>query len=95
MKTCENCILNNTDACSRGAGRAIDDTPCKDFVSEIEVEITTTEESDLEKIKDIAEELRKFREGITDEKVLIGFNMAIAICNKYFGESEDKDAGSN
>lgn len=44
-----------------------------------------------EKIKLLGEEHRKFREGITDEKVLIGFNMAIAICNKYFkAESEDK-----
>ena len=44
-----------------------------------------------EKIKALGEEHRKFREGITDEKVLIGFNMAIAICNKYLGESEDKE----
>ena len=43
-----------------------------------------------ESIKLLGEELRKVREGITDEKVLIGFNMAIAICNKYLGESEDK-----
>ena len=43
-----------------------------------------------EKIKLLGEEHRKFREGITDEKVLIGYNMAIAICNKYLGESEDK-----
>ena len=43
----------------------------------------------------LGEELRKVREGITDEKVLIGYNMAIAICNKYLGESEDKDAVSN
>ena len=41
--------------------------------------------------KNLGEELRKVREGITDEKVLIGFNMAIAICNKYLGESEDKE----
>lgn len=36
----------------------------------------------------LGEELRKFREGITNEMVLMGFNMAIAICNKYFGNSE-------
>lgn len=40
----------------------------------------------LENQKTLGEELRKFREGITDENVLIGFNMAIAICNKYLGE---------
>lgn len=42
-----------------------------------------------QKTKLLIEELRKFREGITDEKVLIGFNMAIAICNKYLGEVEE------
>ena len=44
-----------------------------------------------ENITALGEEHRKFREGITDEKVLIGFNMAIAICNKYLAESEDKE----
>ena len=44
-----------------------------------------------ENIKALGEELRKVREGITDEKMLIGYNMAIAICNKYLGESEDKN----
>ena len=41
-----------------------------------------------EKIKALGEELRIFRESITDEKTLIGFNMAIAICNKYLGEKK-------
>lgn len=40
----------------------------------------------LENQKALGEEMRKFREGINDEKVLFGFNMAIAICNKYLGE---------
>ena len=39
-------------------------------------------------IKALGEELRKARKGIADEKVLIGYNMAIAICNKHLGESE-------
>ncbi len=39
-------------------------------------------------IKALGEELRKARTGIADEKVLIGYNMAIAICNKHLGESE-------
>ena len=34
-------------------------------------------------IKALGEELRKVREGIKNEKVLIGFNMAVAICNKH------------
>lgn len=41
-------------------------------------------------IKALGEELRKARKGIADEKVLIGFNMAVAICNKHLGESEGK-----
>lgn len=39
----------------------------------------------------LVRELRKVREGITDEKVLIGFNMAIAICNKYLGEENGRE----
>lgn len=39
-------------------------------------------------IKSLGEELRICRESITDEKVLIGFNMAVALCNKYFAGSE-------
>ena len=37
-------------------------------------------------IKALGEELRKARKGIADEKVLIGYNMAVAICNKHLGE---------
>ena len=44
-----------------------------------------------ENIKLLGEELRKVREGIKDKQVLIGYNMAIAICNKYLAESEDKE----
>lgn len=40
-------------------------------------------------IKALGEELRKARKGIADEKVLIGYNMAVAICNKHLGESEE------
>ncbi len=32
--TCEDCILDGTGACSRGAGRAVDDEPCEDFLTE-------------------------------------------------------------
>ena len=39
-------------------------------------------------IKALGEELRKARKGIADEKVLIGYNMAVAICNKHLGKSE-------
>ena len=35
----------------------------------------------------LGEELRKFRYAIQDERALIGFNMAVAICNKYLGEN--------
>ena len=51
--------------------------------------IEALEDTIQQKTKPLGEELRKVREGITDEKVLIGYNMAIAICNKYLGESEE------
>ena len=35
---CADCVLDNTDACSRGAGRAVDDEPCEDFLAEGSVE---------------------------------------------------------
>lgn len=31
---CTDCILDGTDACSRGAGRAVDDEICEDFTAE-------------------------------------------------------------
>lgn len=31
-KDCTDCILDGTDACTRGAGRAVDDEICKDFI---------------------------------------------------------------
>lgn len=31
--TCEDCLLDLTDACKRGAGRAVDDSICKDFLA--------------------------------------------------------------
>ena len=37
-------------------------------------------------IKALGEELRTFRGGIKDEKVLTGFNMAIALCNKHLAD---------
>ena len=40
-------------------------------------------------IKALGEELRKVREGIKNEKVLIGFNMAVAICNKHLVGSKE------
>ena len=38
-------------------------------------------------IKALGEELRTFRGGIKDEKVLTGFNMAIALCNKHLTDT--------
>lgn len=43
----------------------------------------------LENIVALGEDMRICRESITDEKVLIGFNMAVAICNKYLGKGEE------
>ena len=41
-------------------------------------------------IEAMGEELRTVRKGIKDENVLIGYNMAIAICNKYINREEKK-----
>lgn len=35
-QSCTSCILDGTDACTRGAGRAVDDSICKDFITEKE-----------------------------------------------------------
>ena len=31
---CADCILDGTDACQRGAGRAVDDSVCDKFIAE-------------------------------------------------------------
>lgn len=41
-------------------------------------------------IKALGEDMRICQKSITDEKVLIGFNMAVAICNKHLAERGDK-----
>ena len=40
-------------------------------------------------IKSLGDELRMFQKSIKDDKVLIGFNMAVVICNKHFAGSEE------
>ena len=42
-------------------------------------------------IKTLGEEMRITQKGITDEKVLLGFNMAIALCNKHIGEPQESE----
>jgi hypothetical protein len=51
-------------------------------------DVQELEEEQEPTIKALGEELRKARKGIADEKVLIGYNMAVAICNKHLGGSE-------
>lgn len=43
---------------------------------------------DIQKIKALGEDMRITQKGIADEKVLFGFNMAIALCNKHLGRGE-------
>ena len=45
----------------------------------------------MDKIKAMGDELRIYQKAITNEVALIGFNMAVAICNKHLGESEEKE----
>ena len=42
-----------------------------------------------EKIKALGEEMRITQKSITDEKVLLGFNMAVALCNKHIGKENE------
>ena len=39
-------------------------------------------------IEDMGEELKTVQKSIKDENVLIGFNLAVTICNKYLGVVE-------
>ena len=42
-----------------------------------------------DEITALGKDLRTFRDGITDENTLIGFNMAVALCNKHLGERRE------
>jgi hypothetical protein len=42
-----------------------------------------------EAIRALSKEMKLYQTVITDEKVLIGFNMAVAICNKHLAENDD------
>lgn len=42
-----------------------------------------------EPINTLGEEMRAMQKSITDEKVLIGFNMAVALCNKHISGKEN------
>lgn len=33
-KKCVGCIIDGTDACPRGAGRAVDDTACEEYLTD-------------------------------------------------------------
>lgn len=37
-------------------------------------------------IKELGEDMRIAQKGIRDKKVLLGFNMAVALCNKHIGK---------
>lgn len=41
------------------------------------------------KVKSLGEDMRMAQKSITDEKVLIGFNMAVALCNKHIGKEQE------
>lgn len=41
-----------------------------------------------EAIKTLGEDMRLCQKSITDEKMLMGFNMAVAICNKHLAEND-------
>ena len=42
----------------------------------------------LKEITALGEEMRLVRGGIADKNTLLGFNMAVALCNKHLGVKE-------
>jgi len=48
----------------------------------------------MNNIKSLGNELRTFRGGIKNKKVLVGFNLAVAICNKYLSEESRNENDS-
>lgn len=50
------------------------------------VNAPTAEAMPMSVIKELGEDLRIAQKGIIDEKVLLGFNMAVALCNKHIGK---------
>lgn len=44
-----------------------------------------------EAIKALGDDMRICQKSIKNKKVFIGFNMAVALCNKHLAESEDKE----
>lgn len=40
-------------------------------------------------IKELGDDLRIAQKGIVDKKVLLGFNMAVALCNKHIEKEEE------
>lgn len=77
--------MTREEALHRVKGYLTDIIPVEDY-SEVEEIIKALEQEP--NIKSLGEDMRICRESITDEKVLIGFNMAVALCNKHFAGSE-------
>ena len=71
-------------------GEGYDYHKWKSIVDELPSVTPKSEEELKEKIKTLGEEMRITQKGIADEKVLIGFNMAIALCNKHIGENRGR-----
>ena len=66
---------------------SIQPKPKTDLLDKIRADRDRLQES----IKALGEDIRICQKSITDKKVLIGFNMAVALCNKHLAESEDKE----
>ena len=58
---------------------------------EMAIEVLKAKEDEvvpISVIKELREDLRIAQKGIIDKKVLIGFNMAVALCNKRIGKEQ-------
>ena len=90
IEPCEDCISR----------KAVLDCNSKDVTYEVrhfkeDVECLPSIQSINQNIKALGEELRTFRGGIKDEKVLTGFNMAIALCNKHLADMRGTECPLN
>ena len=59
-----------------------------DYIADMVAELPPVTPQPKTNIKALGEDIRICQKSITDKKVLIGFNMAVALCNKYLAESE-------
>lgn len=75
-----------TDYSKYGISHPYDAYDLEDILNECQA----VEAIPMSDIKALGKEMRTTQKAITDEKVLIGFNMAVALCNKHISGKEQE-----